>query len=232
MRAWLILGLTLLLCALTNAAPIRLLTLGDGLTEGEGDTDDKGGYPGRIQRRASFPVLNLGHAGWTSQMILDGFDNKRSSLTEGLEFKPTIACLWVGNEDLWELHKGGDDPPPEDHYAQNIATILTRLRAANVDVYVTLLDDPSRRPVAQKRQRFPSMQLGPLAAHRKLYNDTLREQCRRHKCHLVDVTGDDLFRNPLTLAADGNNLNGQGYDIVTNRCWKALKPCQDKIHLC
>ncbi len=226
----LLLGLalgSLLLGPAVSSGP-RIACLGDSLTQGDGD--DRGlGWPGRVKQRSGGELLNLGQSGWTSEMVLRGYEGQPSQVSRARTFKPEVVCLWVGSNDLWYLYEY-NDPTAADEKAN-----LTRFRS---DVHailgsfpkcrfvVALLDDQSRRPVAVKGEAFPGTspaELKRMSAQVKLYNQALRAEAQAVGGRVVDFSADRTFTDPSLLADDGNHPNARGYDHLAELWWAALK---------
>jgi lysophospholipase L1-like esterase len=128
--------------------PVTIVTLGDSLTEGQGDTLELGGYPGRIlpriqALRSGSSLLNVGHSGWNSDNLINGIDPMPSELDQALaqinqaqaNGQAAIVCVWIGSNDLWYLYEydvGSDagDAADLQHYTANLDTILSQLRGA------------------------------------------------------------------------------------------------------
>ena len=230
-RLFLCLLLLLSLPALAAPGPLRVVCLGDSLTAGDGD--DQGlGYPGRLQARlpAGSQVKNLGRSGWTSEMMVQGYEGKPSQLKEALAFKPQMALIWIGSNDLWYLYEYNDPGPADEkadqaRFQRNLEAAVGQLRKAGCQVVLALLDDQSRRPVALKGEAFPGTspaELKAMARQAAAYNAILRSLASKYKLKTVDFGQGDLFRNPATLSEDGNHPNARGYEQITARWLEAL----------
>lgn len=207
------------------AQKLRVACMGDSLTEGDGDESGLG-YPGRLG--SAYKVLNLGKSGWTSEMMVQGYEGRPSQLVQALAFKPQVALIWVGSNDLWYLYEynNPDDQAEKadlSNYQARLEKTVQSLQKQGTRVILALLDDQSRRPVALQGKAFTGIsraELGRMRAQTERYNQVLRQLSRRYSLTLVDFSQGDLFRNPATLGQDGNHPNARGYDLIA-RLWKA-----------
>jgi lysophospholipase L1-like esterase len=159
-----------------QTGPVTVVTLGDSLTEGVGDSEwtPAGvavGYPGRLEYRLRLigvdaTVHNLGRSGWTSGDLVDGtsWDDppQPSQISLALPLlsaavakgEVAVATLWIGSNDLFGLHSwchapdnAGCEADDLAAYTANVTSAVTQLRATGAEVVVALLDDQSKRPV-------------------------------------------------------------------------------------
>jgi lysophospholipase L1-like esterase len=226
-----------------RAGPLTIATLGDSLTEGQGD-DTGVGYPGRLKAlldaiRPGTNMINVGHSGWSSTDLINGQNGEPSEITRAIAAKPTVALVWIGSNDLWYLYEFGPDPmtteaEQEDRvtYEANIEKILSELTSQGVAVYIALLDDQSKRPVAANppnptEPAFPATTAADLArmsVHVRAYNDIIRSEAARYHATTVDFNATTIFTDAATLYSDGNHPNGAGYDKIAEIWFAALKP--------
>jgi lysophospholipase L1-like esterase len=157
------------------AQGITLVSLGDSLTEGAGDTESDAagrplGYPGRLLRsllpeHPGSQLFNLGRSGWTIDELINGtsYDGSPGQLNEALlrlnnaltSGQQAFALLWTGSNDLWAVYEWKCDsasPPScaeEDlaSFRANLESLISALSASGATVVVALLDDHSRRPI-------------------------------------------------------------------------------------
>jgi lysophospholipase L1-like esterase len=226
-----------------SAGTLTIATLGDSLTEGQGD-DGGPGYPGRLQTlvapiRPGTKVINFGHSGWSSTDLINGQDGLPSELTQAIDAGPNLALVWVGSNDLWNLYEYGPEPMTADAeqadlqtYATNIDKILHDLTAHRATVLVALLDDQSKRPVVinppnPRQPAFPATTKADLAlmsAHVKAYNQIITQAAAQYGATTVNFYGSPVFTNPATLYGDGNHPNSAGYDAVAQVWFAAIGP--------
>lgn len=228
-RLLLVLALLLSLPAFSASGPLRVACLGDSLTAGDGD-DQGQGYPGRLQARlpAGTQVKNLGRSGWTSEMMVQGYEGKPSQVKQALAWKPQVALIWIGSNDLWYLYEYNNPGPEQEkadlaRFRKNLEDSIRQLRQAGCQVVLALLDDQSKRPVAIKGEAFTGIsraELQRMSRQVQAYNQVLRQLARKNALQTVDFSSGDLFRNPATLNEDGNHPNSRGYDEIAAR-WLA-----------
>jgi lysophospholipase L1-like esterase len=222
--------------------PITFVALGDSLTEGAEDYDEKGGYPGRLlamveEVRPDSTMLNVGHSGWNSDALINGDQGLRSELEQALEAiaegeQPAIALVWIGSNDLFYLYEY-NDPDAEgeqadlENYARNLDTILTSLTDAGAVVFMALLDDQSQRPVTQRGEAFPGIsrdEIDQMAAQVVRYNEVIAEKAEEYGAYIVDFYDTTIFTDAETLADDGNHPNPDGYDVIAEMWFEAIAP--------
>lgn len=226
------LGLLVLGSLPALSKPIKVACLGDSLTEGDGDDRGLGGYPGRLRGRLpkGSQVKNLGHSGWTLEMLLQGYEGKPSQVQQAVQWKPDVCLLWIGSNDLWYLYEYNNPSPADEQqnlqrFGQQLKTCVQKLRNTGSQVVLALLDDQSQRPVAIRGEAFSGIsrqEMQRMASQIQAYNRVIASLGRQQGLKVVDFSQGDLFRNPATLADDGNHPNSQGYDRITEIWLKSI----------
>jgi len=222
---------------------LNIATLGDSLTEGQGDDSGLGGYPGRLEKlieplRPGTRIVNVGHSGWTSADLIGGQNGQPSELTEAIGSKPNVALVWIGSNDLWYLYEGGPEPMTTEAeradlalYEVNIDRILQGLTSHGTTVFIALLDDQSKRPVvARPNPTEPAFSeitpadLALMSAHIRAYNDIIGRKAAQYGAGTVDFYRTTIFTDAATLYGDGNHPNEAGYDRIAGIWFAALQP--------
>lgn len=224
---------------------VMIVTLGDSLTEGAGDEQEKGGYPGRLismvdALRPGSTILNIGHSGWSSDALISGdqgLPGELETATAAIQAaaangQPSVALIWIGSNDLFYLYEYNDpDPAAEqadlEHYAANLDTILSRLSGAGAQVVIALLDDQSFRPVTQAGLAFPGTSKAEvvlMSEQVKRYNQVIIQKAADYGALTVDFYNTTIFTDVITLDYDGNHPNAAGYDIIAGRWFAVLQP--------
>ena len=227
------------------AGAVHLVALGDSLTEGDGD--DGGGFPARLELflqgvRSGSTVRNLGRSGWTSEGILQGVNGEPSQLSLALArlgetSGAKVATLWIGSNDLWYLYDARDEPMTDEQeqenlstYTANVRTVVAQLHGAGARVLIGLLDDQSLRPVVANppnpaEPAFPSISADDLTRMSQQvanYNAALRAlAAETDNVAVVDFYNTTIFTDPATLADDGNHPNSAGYAAIS-ALWQSL----------
>lgn len=207
------------------AGALKIVAMGDSLTEGDGDerfgTDGRAlGWPGRLQPqvqalRSGSVVINLGRSGWNSQQLIDG------QLPQAISENPNVACVWIGSNDLW-YSNDEDEGVAVSRFSSNIDTILRRLADARARVYIALLDDQSKRPVALRD--YDAAGRARMSRRVSLYNSEISRRAAQYGAATVDFFNTTIFTNPATLADDGNHPNSAGYDQIAEIWFNAIRP--------
>ncbi len=211
--------------ALIPQGPLTIVALGDSLTEGDGDyPGDGGGYPARLQKsinetRPNSQVINLGKSGWDSEQMVEG------QLPSALQANPNIALVWIGSNDLW--YNTGPDQETSDlaRYTNNIDKTLRGLTGGGARVYIALLDDQSKRPYATSPDGAGLSPEG--AAYMSqlggAFNDAIRAEAAKYGATMVDFYNTTIFTDLSTLADDGIHPNPNGYDLVAQIWFEAIR---------
>ena len=242
--------LLLLLLLLTTqgmaAEPLTVVTLGDSLTEGDGDDGMGGGYPARLQQRlaASHPgstVQNLGQSGWTSDDLINTqLEPAVAALRAAPSGHTPVALVWIGSNDLFGLYNwvcdndyhnnfAACEGDGEQNFRNNLQRILSALKSSGARVYIALLDDQSKRPVMAEPElrtsNFDSItaeDVPRMSAQTAKYNEIIRQLAEQQGASTVDFFHTTLFEEAATLAEDGNHPNGAGYDAIAERWYQSI----------
>jgi lysophospholipase L1-like esterase len=227
------------------AGTLTIATLGDSLTEGQGDDSGQGGgYPARLKAlidplRAGTTIVNVGHSGWSSADLVNGANGEESELARALAAQPNVALVWIGSNDLWYLYEFGPesmtDTAERDDltaFEANVDTILGQLTSHGIVACIALLDDESKRPVVANPPNpaeltFPATTAADLelmSRHVAAYNDILARKAAQYGATTVDFYHTTIFTTPATLYSDGNHPNEAGYDQVARIWFAALEP--------
>ncbi len=234
------------------AGPVTLISLGDSLTEGSGDSDAGVGYPVRLLNkiqalRPGSTLHNLGRSGWVSDDLINGNQDGPSQLQEAIQLlaeanisgKPALATVWIGSNDLWFLYEYGPEPMTAEaeasdleHFRANMLIIVSTLRLSGAEVLLALLDDQSKRPVVANppnpsEPAFPATTADDrqrMAKHVQEYNAILTEVAGQFGAGLVDFYHTTLFTQAATLDSDGNHPNPAGYDLIADIWFRAAQP--------
>jgi lysophospholipase L1-like esterase len=229
----------------TIALSVQLITLGDSLTFGEGDTqylesNALSGYPGRLQQSLAgiYPDLslhNLGRSGWTTSELVTGTDwDGPSQLNRALELinfaassgEKTITLVWIGSNDVYSIfgwyENQSDLDEDVENYRTYINTILQALSQTDTDVYIALLDDQSKRPVlssaayAEDFESITSNELPLVSEHIAKYNAVITDLAHQYAAQTTDFFNTTLFEQSISLAEDGNHPNAIGYNEIAS----------------
>jgi lysophospholipase L1-like esterase len=225
---------------------VTLVTLGDSLTEGDGDDGIGGGYPVRLlsMLQALCPGSTLNNVGISGDTSDDLINKQLESALNLLNAAPAgnlkIALIWIGSNDLFGLYNyvcdeeyGNNYSACEGatfgHYSDNISSILTSLKATGSQIYIALLDDQSRRPVMTdpvlRVDSFPlitDVDVSRMSTQVSIYNDEIARLSSANGATTVDFFNSTIFENWATLSDDGNHPNGAGYDAIATIWYQAI----------
>ena len=225
------------------AGPISMIAVGDSLTQGDGDETGRG-YPGRIIElvnaiRPGSTITNFGQSGWSSDALIAGDQGYLGQIHRAVDEirsaneqrRASVVFVWIGSNDLWYLYEYGGDVNSEmeaqdiQRFSENLDTILSELRVAGAQVIIALLDDQSKRPVAQKGEAYTSItveELDRMSFQVQRYNEAITKKANRYGALTVDFYSTTIFTDPATLYDDGNHPNQAGYDIITQMWFEVL----------
>lgn len=226
------------------AGPLKIVAIGDSLTQGDGDDSGVGGYPPRLLARIeeSHPgsqMFNFGRSGWTSLDVLNGVNGEAATLPQALEKAPNIAIVWIGSNDLWYLYEYGPEPMTAEaekmdlaRYAENLDSMLSQLQQSGALIFVALLDDQSKRSVVANPPNpaepaftaISTAELGMMSEQVKAYNQVIMAKAAEYGAVPVDFYHTDIFTNPNTIYSDGNHPSTNGYEMITGIWLSAMAP--------
>ncbi len=233
-----------------DPGPVTLVTLGDSLTEGNGDPDGAG-FAGRlldaiaaVPGREGSDLVNLGHSGWTSSDMVDGTGDDPAELSEALTAiadaePPVLATVLIGSNDMWLLYNDSwppDETPAEAEdpavqlYRDNLERTVVALQEAGALVVVGLPDEQTKRLLGSDPALLQEMlggvsadelaRMGPLGE--RLYQ-VAAEVAATHGAPTVD-TNDPLWSDPDAMAEDAVHPNQTGYAILADKWFAVVGP--------
>lgn len=193
---------------------ILYVALGDSTVEGVGATSRSRNYVSRLHERlrAVYPnarVANLGVGGATSA------DVRGRQLDRAIALRPHLVTLAIGPNDI-------TTQVPLAAYAQNLETILGRLRRETTAVVVVnLIPDLAVTP--RFRGRPHQQAIGRLTI---AFNDALERASRAHGAELVNLYAPSQREVPLRpdlIAADGYHPSDEGYARWAELVWRGVE---------
>ncbi len=192
----LLLALFCLSIAYAQSAPIKIAMLGDSLTAGYGLHPEEA-LPARLQAALkttytakggrNVVVLNHGVSGDTTAGGLDRLDWMMGD-------KPDIVFIELGANDALR----GIDPAVTE---RTLATIVTRLKAANVAVWLTGMLAPRN--------------LGP--DYTAAFDGIYKRLADKYDVPLYPFILEGVAQDPALNQADGIHPNPKGVDVIVHR---------------
>ena len=182
---------------LSMSAPVAgqpvIVCLGDSATAGNAAPADQS-YPAWLQRRLTaegyrYRVINAGISG---DRVGDGLARLDRDV---LSFQPAIVIVELGSNDPGHT--------PRDQWATGLATIVRRLLAHRIRVFLAGLDEPGM-------------------------GEVYRAIAAQYHVPLVWFT-EYLWSRP-GLWGDDHHPNGAGYHVVADTFWPALRPVLHRSH--
>jgi lysophospholipase L1-like esterase len=183
------------------------VALGDSFTEGLDDPRaDQSGYLGWADRFAQLlaaqqPGLRYANLAIRGKVLAQVADEQ---VPQAIAMAPDLVSLAAGGNDLLKFRS---DP---DALAQAFDDVVRTLLMAGCQVVIFTGFDP----------RFPVLRLirGKVAA----YNMHLRAIADRHGCHVVDLWGMSVLRDPRAWSADRLHLTPDAHRRVALRTCEVL----------
>ena len=181
------------------------VALGDSFTEGLDDPRaDQGGYRGWADRFAEMlaaqqPGLRYANLAVRGKVVRQVAEEQ---VPQAIAMSPDLVSVAAGGNDLLRLRA---DP---DVLARSFDDVIRTLLMAGCQVLIFTGFDP----------RFPVLRLirGRVAA----YNMHLHAIAERHGCHVVDLWGMGVLRDPRAWSADRLHLTPDAHRRV------ALRACE------
>ena len=185
------------------------VAMGDSFTEGLDDPYPDGTFRGwadlvaarlAVDEGPDFGYANLAIRGRLLDQVI------AEQLDAALAMTPALVSFAAGGNDL--LRRRVDPAALVDR----IDPMVGRLRAAGADVILFRFADITARLPGQRI-------VAPRAA---VLNDGARRLAEKHGAHLIDLFGDEAFRNPVMWSADRLHLSPAGHRRVAGHVLTAL----------
>ncbi|SLM29505.1 exported hypothetical protein [Desulfamplus magnetovallimortis] len=226
--------------------PITLVTIGDSLTAGDGDSQGIGGYPARVLSMLEnlYPgstLANLAISGDTTQDLVNKqLDEAVSNLNSAPAGNLKMVLVWIGSNDLFGLYASdvcseyySDIATCEEYEmgysVDNLETILNALEETGATIHIALLDDQTLRPViadaSLRSDTFPGItedEVSRMSTQLSHYNQQIKTLAATHGAGTVDFFNTTIFQNRSTLDHDGNHPNSAGYDAIAAIWYQAI----------
>jgi acyl-CoA thioesterase I len=196
-----------------RAAAVLYVALGDSTVEGVGATSPDRNYVSRLHERlrAVYPharVINLGVGGATSADVL------LRQVGRAIEPRPQLVTLSIGPNDI-------TTGIPSAAYAQNLETILGRLRRETTAVVVVnLIPDLAVTPRFRGSQHQEAVGRLTIA-----FNEALERASRAHGAEMVNLytaSRREVPRRPELMSADGYHPSDAGYALWAELVWTGV----------
>lgn len=226
--------------------PITIVTIGDSLTAGDGDSEREGGYPARLIEMLTplYPgstISNLAISGDTTQDLVNKQLNSAVTLLDNAPAGSIkMALVWIGSNDLFGLY--ASDVCSEyytsteqceeiemGYTVENIHKILSDLESAGAAIYIALIDDQTKRPVIAdstlRAETFPGItadEIPRMSTQIVAYNEQIKNHAAMHGATTVNFFDTTIFQESATLDYDGNHPNSSGYDAITRIWYQAI----------
>ena len=182
---------------------LSLLAFGDSITEGTGDTEHLGGYPGRLQAILNVPVTNSGVGG--EALAHHGLTRLKSVVRQS---SATTVILNEGNSDAYDFDIS-----------------LPQFKAALVQAVGYI---KRRNKQLLLATQYPELYLHSIVQGRlNGVNSIIRKVAAANGIRVVSIdrvweTTCNELPNCDLLFKDGLHPNGMGYDAITDVALAAL----------
>lgn len=225
---------------------VTLVTVGDSLTAGDGDDGIGGGYPARLltMLQTDYPGSTLSNRAISGDTTQDLINKQLANAVSDLNAAPSgnlkIAIIWIGSNDLFGLYAGDvcteyytdlatcEQTEMGYSYA-SVNTILNDIKTTGAAIYISLLDDQSKRPVIKdtslRNDTFPGItddEVPRMSVQINKYNNQVKTYAGTHGAATVDFFNTTIFENSATLSDDGNHPNGAGYDAIAQIWYQSI----------
>lgn len=238
---------------------LQLITLGDSLTYGDGDSkytsnDIPLGYPERLTQSlhnnfSKVTLNNFARNGWSINELVDGSDwDGPGQLNKALEIINTatinneknITLVWIGANDILSLFKWyktqSDLTDDIENYRLYIKTIFERLHKSGTSIFIALIDDLSKRPVladsnfaSEDFAEITSDKLPLMTNQVQQYNQIINSLASQYNVKIIDMYNTSIFSQAATMAEDGLHPNASGYDQIASLWYNKI--IQPETHL-
>jgi lysophospholipase L1-like esterase len=194
-------------------SPIRMVALGDSLTEGLGDPGPGGGWRGWAALLATglrpdpddVQLVNLAASGALSGDVL------RSQLPAARQHRPQVAAVVVGANDTlrasYDIHA----------VAGNLDATLTALAEDGSTLLTACLPDPGRM------LRLPAPLARPLARRMRSVNEVVHALTERHGAVHVHIADSDWVDDPRMWSVDRLHPSERGHRALARAFHRLLR---------
>lgn len=203
--------------------PLKIVSLGDSLTQGVGDSKDLGGYVPLLEERleersgiGEVEILNFGKRGNRSDQLLKRI-NEESDIKNTIA-SSDIAIITIGGNDVMKVVRSTFPSLTFEsfegarlNYAENLTDILSEIRTINPDISVVLMGIYN-----------PFFMFSADVKEMKMIVDTWNASGESiisdyDNTSYVDIA--DLFRHPdqNLLHTDYFHPNDEGYSLIAER---------------
>jgi lysophospholipase L1-like esterase len=207
---------------------LNIVSMGDSLTQGVGDTTQKGGYTYflenlLVQQRdiRSVSISNYGIKGHKSDELLKRLEKEEiptNSISDA-----DYVIITIGANDMMKVVRDNflnltfeAFETEQQNYGRNLAGIIEKVQQVNKDCTIVLVGLYN-----------PFFAIGDLSADIdsivKNWNDTSTQIMSQYK-HTLFVKVDDIFINPSErlLYTDEFHPNTRGYELLGERIYETI----------
>lgn len=217
-----------------TSPPLKLVAIGDSLTEGVGDSRQAGGYVPFVaeglekKTMQKVETVNYGISGNTSQQILDRMTDKQV-IQKNLK-EADLMVLTAGGNDMRKVFMAHISDlseeafvQPQKKYGKRLATIIQTARKENpsLPIYVVgiynpyYLNFPDTQPIFDNWNHITEE---VAKAYDKVYfvpiNDLLYKGIDGRGGDISEVNGKTIIKNDALYSKDQFHPNDSGYQIM------------------